>query len=213
MAVVADFTVPADSFPLGAVFASFPDVEVELDRVVPLGDGVVPYFWVHGPSVEGIEAAFAEHVPAHRVEVIDSVDARHLLRVTWASATEGILQTLVDSEVTLLSGTGTATEWQLEVRAESRAQVADFEAACRAADIHLELRLLHAAVPIEPPDRAGLTAKQREAVELAYRRGYFDTPRTVVLEELAEELGISRQALSSRLRRALNHVVGESLDG
>lgn len=52
MGVVAELIVPADSFPLGVVFASLPDVEVELDRVVPLGDGVVPYFWVRGASVE-----------------------------------------------------------------------------------------------------------------------------------------------------------------
>jgi predicted DNA binding protein len=75
------------------------------------------------------------------------------------------------------------------------------------------LKSLHGAVPIEPPQRAGLTEKQHEAVLLAYRMGYFDSPRQAGLAEIAAELDISRQALASRLRRGLRHIVGNALQG
>lgn len=45
-----------------------------------------------------------------------------------------------------------------------------------------------------------LTAKQREALELAVRRGYFEDE--VALGTLADDLGISKSALSQRLRGA-----------
>ena len=53
-----------------------------------------------------------------------------------------------------------------------------------------------------PVDVTSLTEKQREAMNLAVRRGYYANPREVDLDTLADELGISHQALSHRLREA-----------
>lgn len=48
-------------------------------------------------------------------------------------------------------------------------------------------------------DATDITAKQREAVELAMELGYYDRPRTATLTDLAERLGISESAVSQRL--------------
>ena len=59
-----------------------------------------------------------------------------------------------------------------------------------------------------------ITAKQWEALELAYVRGYYDRPRKANLDELAHELDISTSAVSQRLHAAearLVHAVLESL--
>ena len=48
-------------------------------------------------------------------------------------------------------------------------------------------------------DAADITAKQREAVELAIELGYYDRPRNATLTDLAESLGISKSAVSQRL--------------
>ena len=48
-------------------------------------------------------------------------------------------------------------------------------------------------------DATDVTEKQREAVELAVELGYYDRPRNATLSDLAEELGISRSAVSQRL--------------
>ena len=61
MATEATFTVPSDQFPLGTVFDELPDVTVELERIVPARDVVIPYFWVRGTTVADVESAFAEH--------------------------------------------------------------------------------------------------------------------------------------------------------
>jgi len=44
MATEATFTVPSDQFPLGTVFEQLPDVTVELERIIPAQDVVIPYF-------------------------------------------------------------------------------------------------------------------------------------------------------------------------
>ena len=49
-------------------------------------------------------------------------------------------------------------------------------------------------------DLTTLTAKQREAFELAVRRGYLEDDSDLKLADLASELGISKAALSQRMR-------------
>ncbi|MFW9779810.1 MAG: helix-turn-helix domain-containing protein [Candidatus Heimdallarchaeota archaeon] len=47
-----------------------------------------------------------------------------------------------------------------------------------------------------------LTSKQREALKLAYRKGYYELPRSVFLENLAKEMNIHRRTYEEHLRRA-----------
>lgn len=47
-----------------------------------------------------------------------------------------------------------------------------------------------------------LTEKQRDTVELALEKGYYDRPRGTDLAELASRLDISRSAVSQRIRAA-----------
>lgn len=49
--------------------------------------------------------------------------------------------------------------------------------------------------------RDGLTTRQRETLRLAADRCYFEIPRRATLADLADELGVSDQAISERLRR------------
>ncbi|MFA1612450.1 helix-turn-helix domain-containing protein [Halobellus rubicundus] len=60
--------------------------------------------------------------------------------------------------------------------------------------------------------RDGLTERQREALSLAVSRGYYESPRQVTAEELAEELDISQPSLSALLRRGERQLLTASLD-
>lgn len=58
-----------------------------------------------------------------------------------------------------------------------------------------------------------LTQRQLAALQAAYFGGYYDQPRRTTGEELAEKLGISRQAFHEHLRKACSTVFGELLEG
>jgi len=81
MPTEATVTVPSDQFPLETVFAKLPDVKVELERLLPAQDMVIPYFWVRGTEVNDIERAFSEHPGVNEIRVVDSVEDEYLLRV------------------------------------------------------------------------------------------------------------------------------------
>jgi predicted DNA binding protein len=48
----------------------------------------------------------------------------------------------------------------------------------------------------------GLRAEQRQTLVTAVEHGYFETPREVTLDELADALDVPRSTVSYRLRRA-----------
>lgn len=56
-------------------------------------------------------------------------------------------------------------------------------------------------------DSSVLTEKQRRALDVAMSRGYYDEPKAVTLSELAGDLGISKSALSRRLRSAESKIL------
>lgn len=47
-----------------------------------------------------------------------------------------------------------------------------------------------------------LPGSQQKAIEAAVEAGYYETPRAVSLDDLADDLGVPRSTLSYRLRRA-----------
>ena len=211
MATEATVTVPADEFPLGTVFAELPDVTVELERLIPSQDVVIPYFWVRGTEVEDIEAAFTEHPGVNDIHPVDSVQDEYLLRVEWSLEYDDVLSVLIETDIPLIKATGTNEQWTFDIRGDSRSDVATFHSRCREVGIPVTLTELHALTPVDTDTEEALTDKQQEALVLAYDRGYFESPREVTMAELGEELGISQQALGARLRNGIKHTLNQTL--
>ena len=211
MATEATFTISSTQFPLGTVFDQLPDVTVKIERIIPAHDAVIPYFWVRGTEVEDIESAFTEHPGVNEIRLVDSVDDEYLLRVEWALDYDDVLTVLAETEVPVIEATGTNRQWIFEIRGDDRSDIADFRQRCRDLDIPTTLTKLHALTPVETKTEAALTDTQQEALVLAYKRGYFESPRAVTLEALGAELGISQQAVGSRLRGGIRHILGSTL--
>ena len=211
MATEATFTIPSGQFPLGTVFEQLPSVSVRLERIVPGTDVVIPYFWVRGSHSDDIVAAFSDHPGVQNIELVDSVEDEYLLRAEWVADYAGVLSTLTETRVPLIDARGTDTEWTFEIRGDDRSDIAEFQHRCREQDIPATLTALHALTPVETATEAALTDKQQEALVLAYDRGYFNSPREVTMDEIGDELGITQQAVASRLRRGTQRILGSTL--
>jgi predicted DNA binding protein len=57
-----------------------------------------------------------------------------------------------------------------------------------------------------------LTEKQRETLEFALTEGYYERPREVDLGTLADELDISKSAVSQRLRTAETKLITNAFE-
>jgi len=211
MATEATFTVPSDQFPLGTVFQQLPDVEVELERIIPARDTLIPYFWVRGTVIDDIEAVFTEHPGVKHIEIIDSIQDEYLWRVEWILEYDDVLTVVTETEISLIQAIGTNQQWTFDIRGDHHNDVATFLSRCREVDIPVTLTKLNAITPLETDSEATLTDTQQEALVLAYESGYFESPREVTMEELGEELGISQQAIASRLRRGIKRILAGTL--
>lgn len=210
MTTVAEFAADPETFPFGRLFERFPEATVELERIVPSSEGLVPYLWLKNVDGSIFEEDLGEFTTLASVELVDTVESEHLFRIEWTDEYEGILSGVVETGVTLLSATGTVEEWTLELRG-SRDEIAAFQSACEERDISVTLTSLYSLGPTAPTDEYGLTDPQREALLTAFRMGYFDHPRRATLADVAGELDISRQALSARLRRGSRNLVGSTI--
>ncbi|MXV60778.1 bacterio-opsin activator [Natronorubrum sp. JWXQ-INN-674] len=210
MATVMEFTMPADEFPLGTIFENVPEVTLEMERLLPQETLIIPYFWVRGADPDDIEACFEAHPGVNSIDLIDSVEDEYLMRAEWDQEYAGILNALAEDNIAVLSAVGTKDGWDFEVRGESHEEISEFRTTAQEDGISIEITAVHALLPIQGDDYE-LTDTQREALVLAYERGYFDSPREASLEDVAEELGITQQSLSSRLRRGHRRLIGGTL--
>ena len=212
MSVLAACALEAEAFALGRVLAGA-DSRVELARVVPFDDRFAPYVRIDRlGDTDAFERAVESDPQIAGIERLGGVD-RVLYRLEWA--TEGPLESdflaairagglLVERAVFSPGG-----RWLFRLRAPDYGAFSAFEAACLDAGITVDVR----QVAHEPgPDGTayGLTAKQREALVLAFDEGYFDVPSGTSLSELATFLDISRQAYTRRLDRALRNYLSST---
>lgn len=212
MATLATFSLPAEEYPLGALFEDDPETVIELDRIVPTDQGLVPYFWVQSAVETGDIRRTLEANPAiERVEIVDSVAGRSLVRVEWRTDASGLLDAIAECDVALLSGVCRSSGCSFEIRADRHEILARFQRRCLDDGLTVTLRNLQSVSEVTVGTEFNLTRSQREALVLAYERGYFRSPREVTLADLGSELGITGQSVGSRIRRGVHRLVGNTV--
>lgn len=211
MAIEASFTSIDDDFPLAEVFEKFPGSQVELDRVVPTNHAIVPYFWLQLDNDSEISMEGVNHPGFDDLKIVDKIEDEALIRIEWDLDYESVLKAILETDVSLISAIGKEDKWTFDVRGEDQKDVSTFQSYCHEHDIPIELVQLHALSPMHSGDEYDLTEAQREALTLAYARGYFDSPRDASQHEVADELGITRQAFASRLRRGMRRLVSSTI--
>lgn len=207
MATIAAFRFPPETFVFGRLFETFPEATIEIERVIPTGNATTPYFWADGVSAEEIRPLLGTTEGIEGAELVDTFEGRILLRCVCDTAHSKLFDIIADCDVSLLAAEGTADGWRLTLRGDDQTAVSEFDSASRDAGLEPELCDLHAVTHASSTGVSPVTDRQREALLLAFQRGYFDEPRETTLDGVASELDISRQALASRLRRGYRALI------
>lgn len=213
MSVVVEFTLPSESFPFGRSTSGDPKVRVRLERVVPLQEGRIPFLWATGSDFDDFERHLRDSTIVKSVEAITRVDDSVLYRVEWHPGKETFLNGIAEANGTIMEAHGDSS-WSFTVRFRDHADLTKFHQFFQAEDfpVHID-RIASLDEEAGTKYELGLTPGQREAVTLAVENGYFAVPRETQLEEIADELGITRQAASERVRRATETVLRKALIG
>jgi predicted DNA binding protein len=202
MVIVGEFQIPVEEFPLAETLGAIRDANIKFVRVTISPEVISPYCWVAADATETLVAAIRADPTVERVRQLDDFDGQSLLRIYWDESAPALATTYAGTEASVLSTRGTGDGWYLRIQFPAQESLGAFRDSLRGADVSFRtLRLTSGGQP-HPGNPFGLTEKQTEALVGAWEAGYYETPRRAGLEAVAEELGISQQSLSERLRRA-----------
>lgn len=208
MTIIANITLPSATFPLGRVMQSFPDATIELERVVPLRETIMPFLRIEGDDPEVVEASLRNHPQVKRVDVRMTTGTETLLDIHWSPSAGGLVEALLNANATVLDARGTAETWDFRLRFAAHEDLSSFNIALTETGIPVTLRRIY-----YPPldEVAPMSPVQRETLLSAYRQGYFQIPRRINQADLADELDISDSALSQRIRRGVAKLIETEL--
>jgi len=213
MSVIAEFSIEADQFLLGRIIADFPDIAVEIERVVPTGNRVMPYIWGYGEDLDEFVTVMQEHPNVKSITAVDQVDNQALYKIEWEDPTEQLIAGIAETTATILKAHSDDV-WTFEIRFEDHKGLAAFNEYCTSHSIEYRLERVSALTDSQYfRESCALTDPQYEALSLAVEHGYFEIPREVTYKELADQLDISEQAVSERVRRATNKVLKATMAG
>ncbi|MXV63217.1 helix-turn-helix domain-containing protein [Natronorubrum sp. JWXQ-INN-674] len=213
MAVILTFDVPATACELGAVSQAGSDESptIELETLVPTRSESVPFFWIHAADVDPIVDQLRDRSTVIAVDVVERTGRATLVALDWDDSSDAIFGAIRDANGHILRAVCRRDRWEFVVRFSHHQHLSTFRRAVEAGpfDFHVQ-RIYHGSEPGEEP-QYGLTASQQEALSLAVERGYYDIPRRCTTAELAEQLDISSQAVTERLRRGIANLTRHTL--
>lgn len=211
MSEIAEFRVPSVEFELGRILGVEGTSSIELETLVPVGGASVPLFWIHNSSRDSFLETVQRHPTVRSASEVDVFEDRTLFRLDWDARRDHVFQGIIENNGQVLSAIGTSETWDFELRFPSHDDLGNCTAHWEDAQIQFELTRVYNPTDPDVGPWYGLTEAQLEALTLAVRMGYYDIPRRCTTEELAEELAISDQAVTERLRRAIAAFVTNSL--
>jgi PAS domain-containing protein len=188
------------------------DATLALDGLVPTDDHLLAYL-----SVTDADAAAVVEAATDAAEVVGA-RAVGEDRVELALGGGTLLAALVECGANVRSLHVTGREMRAVAELASGSDVRTMLGRARADhDVRLESKR-EVGHPVDRVDAlpgdalADLTDRQREALEAAYRAGYFEWPRDSTAEEVAASMDVSAPTLHSHLRKAERKLLDRVLE-
>ncbi|RKD93267.1 helix-turn-helix domain-containing protein [Halopiger aswanensis] len=207
--VIAELTLAHPELVLAPTIEAVPEVTAELEYQTIAGPGeYYLFFEVYGGDFDRFDRAIADDPTVSEPSIIiDGGDFR-VYRMRLTSRERLVLPRAADLGMRVLRAESAPGGWAATLEVPDLDDLRAFRTYCRDEDVDVIVdRLYHADEGDGDSGGYGLTPVQRETLATAYDAGYFNEPRDASIADLADRLGVSSSAVSSRLRRGLRALV------
>lgn len=203
MATTGIITVEMTDLALGSLYRELDNPRCRFERTAGATTESTNCVWIQGRSNGSIgEALETDSSIRDFTRLFESGDEQ-LYDLEFTAEMDRFREIVFAHDGTILDAYTGENEWTFHLRFPSRS---DFSAAvtdCGEAEYDVTIRrVFDADSPRNGEATIGITDGQYEALCLAVENGYFEIPRQVTLQELAQMYGCTHQALSEMLRRA-----------
>lgn len=212
MGTIVDATIPTEQFALCDTFGEVPDTTVETVRVATPGAGeVLPFLWASAPDLEQLDTAINDDQTTQRVIQLASDVERVLYQIEWCPHIKIFVYLIIEEQGTLLNARGRPDSWEIQIIFPESDSVSSFYDYCQEHDVNIDINRVNDLARVISHGGTQLSNAQYEALSEALERDYYSVPRGATLVELSEQLGVSHQAVSERLRRGHQTLIESTL--
>ena len=212
MSTMVEATLPAEQFALSETLKRYSNAEFDILRLVANGsDSAMPFVWVSGDDIDDLPSEVAKDPTTENVDVVAELEDEFLLRMEWTTQIRVVLFILIEEDAMIMDATGKNGSWRFRILFPEHDAVAKTYDFCEEYDIDLEFERIYQLSDSLKRGQYGLSESQYETILHAYQEGYYHVPREVNLQELANRLGVSHQALSERVRRGHETLIANTL--
>lgn len=202
MGFISEVHVVHDDLLLVPTIKRHPEVTIKY-KYSTVVDGADVYFVsVFAADYTVLEETMASDETVLDADRVATFENRAIYRVTADTEPKIVPDTCIKRGIYVFSIVSGDPGWIVRVHLPDRSALADYQEYCRSHNVSFRIIQLYESTAAAHESYL-LTEEQREILSIAYFAGYYDIPRSVSQDYLAERLDISNSAVSQRLRRAV----------
>lgn len=212
MAAIIQLRFPAAEATLRGTVAAVPGIRMEIEGFASTtDDSKRPLVWIRANDYGAVDEALSADSTVTDHTVVGEAEGRRLYELAWTDPADVTFCALERFGGHLRYANLADRQWAVELLFPTRERLSRMYEAITERGLPITVDSIH-ELDEATADRP-LTENQRRTLETALATGYYDIPRETTLSDLAEEMDISHQALSERLRRAHKQLVTTALNG
>lgn len=206
-----DICLSHSSLVLTDAVRSCPGVTVSLEQETSDAESRLLVISAAGDGLDAFETELEVDQTVADPVVLDWTAERRIYRVKVTDRALRVAPLIVRSGGRVLDMETTGDQWMVRAQFRSQKALSDFRTQCTEQNITFRLDRLYWISGEANAGACGLTAEQQAALEAAHSEGYFEVPRGISQADLAKKLDISPSAVSQRIRRGMDQIIGSEL--
>ncbi|WP_435159780.1 helix-turn-helix domain-containing protein [Haladaptatus sp. DFWS20] len=208
--IVAEVSLSGSDLLLSPTIKAASDVTIRTEHLTETTP-VHLFISVCGEQFGAFEQALQRDYTVADPVLVETYDGRRVYRLEPVSSVNLIAPRCPELDARILNVESGDDGWIVRMQIPTREALVSFREYCLENDVTFRVNQLGSATDHEETDVVGLTEKQKQLLRMAFECGYYEIPRRISQNELARELDISTSAISQRLRRDTEQLIGSTL--
>ncbi|WP_246999684.1 helix-turn-helix domain-containing protein [Halosolutus gelatinilyticus] len=211
MGFIAEVHLVHDDLPLVPTMERHPGTTLTYEYGTRGNDRRLQFVSAFGDEFARLEDAMDADPTVSEPTRIATFEHRAIYRFAVETDLEIVPDRCAADGLFAFSITGGQGRWTVRVYLPDRDALTAFRSRCRDRGVSFRIAQLYDST-VSDDETYFLTDRQREVLTMAYAAGYYDVPRTITQDELAERLDISDSAVSQHLRRAVSELIAATIE-
>ncbi|WP_254522926.1 helix-turn-helix domain-containing protein [Natrinema caseinilyticum] len=211
MGFIAEIHLAHDELPLASTIERQSSVTLRHEYETTTDDRRIQFVSAFDDEYGAIEETLAADPTVSDLDRVATFENRAIYRVVVDTDLQIVPDRCAEYGLFVFTVTSADGGWVVRAHLPDRDALTAFREWCRDRNVSFRVNQLYDS-SVSDDRTYFLTERQHEILTIAYYAGYFEVPRGVTQDTLADRLDISDSAVSQRLRRAISELITATLE-